>query len=164
MPSNPPTNSIRKARWLWTSKLFSALASVRRPTSGSRISRKPTNNDKFVGWAEENLSEGVQCFCLFRSSTEAPAGIQRLRECQRLDQGTHPSCLLGEKSLLRLVTGVLIEIPKTWETGKDWLFKSEQKEIWAAQSATFIEKSSRGYFLGNKCLFDGDFLQFHCPI
>gem|GEM_PF-3192509 len=49
--------------------------------------------------------------------------LQRLRKCQRTDQETHSSrrTFPSEKSLLRPVTGVLIEISETWDTTKAYL-------------------------------------------
>jgi transposase-like protein len=74
-------------------------------------------------WAEDNLPEGFAVFAL------AEAHRKRLRTsnaCENVNGqikkrtrvvGLFPS----EESLLRLVTGILIEISETWETGKTYL-------------------------------------------
>lgn len=78
---------------------------------------------KIAAWAEENLPEGFSIFAF------PEAHRRRLRTsnaCENVNGqikkrtkvvGLFPS----EESLLRLVTGVLIEISETWETGKAYL-------------------------------------------
>lgn len=78
---------------------------------------------RLAAWVEENLPEGFTVFAF------PEAGRKRLRTSNACENangqikkrtrvvGLFPS----ESSLLRLVTGVLIEISETWETGKAYL-------------------------------------------
>lgn len=78
---------------------------------------------KLTTWAEENLPEGFTVFAL------AEAHRKRLRTsnaCETLNsQIKRRTRVVGlfpnEASLLRLVSGVLIEISETWEVGKAYL-------------------------------------------
>ena len=78
---------------------------------------------KLAEWAEENIPEGLTIFAL------PEAHRKRLRTsnaCENVNgQVKKRTNVVGlfpnEKSLLRLVTGVLIEISETWETGKAYL-------------------------------------------
>ena len=78
---------------------------------------------KLAAWAEENLPEGFAVFALpethrkrLRTSNACENVNGQLKKRTRV-VGLFPS----EESLLRLVTGVLIEISETWETGKAYL-------------------------------------------
>jgi len=74
-------------------------------------------------WAEENLPEGFTVFALpeacrkrLRTSNGCENVNGQIKKRTRV-VGLFPS----EESLLRLVTGVLIEISETWETGKTYI-------------------------------------------
>ncbi len=78
---------------------------------------------KLAAWAEENLPEGFTVFTLpeahrkrLRTSNACENVNGQIKRRTRV-VGLFPS----EESLLRLVTGVLIEISETWETGKIYL-------------------------------------------
>jgi putative transposase len=78
---------------------------------------------KLAAWAEENLPEGFTVFALpeahrkrLRTSNACENVNGQIKKRTRV-VGLFPS----EQSLLRLVTGVLIEISETWETGKSYL-------------------------------------------
>jgi len=78
---------------------------------------------KLAAWAEENLPEGFTVFALpeahrkrLRTSNACENVNGQIKKRTRV-VGLFPS----EESLLRLVTGVLIEISETWETGKVYL-------------------------------------------
>jgi len=78
---------------------------------------------KLAAWAEENLPEGFTVFALpedhrkrLRTSNACENVNGQIKKRTRV-VGLFPS----EESLLRLVTGVLIEISETWETGKAYL-------------------------------------------
>ena len=78
---------------------------------------------KLAAWAEENLPEGFTVFALpearrkrLRTSNACENVNGQIKKRTRV-VGLFPS----EESLLRLVTGVLIEISETWETGKSYL-------------------------------------------
>lgn len=78
---------------------------------------------KLATWAEENLPEGFTVFTLpashrkrMRTSNACENVNGQIKKRTRV-VGLFPS----EESLLRLVTGVLIEISETWETGKTYL-------------------------------------------
>ena len=78
---------------------------------------------KLAAWAEENLPEGFAVFTLpearrkrLRTSNACENVNGQIKRRTRV-VGLFPS----EESLLRLVTGVLIEISETWETGKTYL-------------------------------------------
>jgi len=78
---------------------------------------------KLAAWAEENLPEGFAVFALpeacwkrLRTSNACENVNGQIKKRTRV-VGLFPS----EESLLRLVTGVLIEISETWETGKTYL-------------------------------------------
>ena len=78
---------------------------------------------KLAAWAEENLPEGFAVFALpeahrkrLRTSNACENVNGQIKKRTRV-VGLFPS----EESLLRLVTGVLIEISETWETGKAYL-------------------------------------------
>ncbi len=78
---------------------------------------------KLAAWAEENLPQGLAVFALpethrkrLRTSNACENVNGQIKKRTRV-VGLFPS----EQSLLRLVTGVLIEISETWETGKAYL-------------------------------------------
>ena len=78
---------------------------------------------KLAAWAEENLPEGFAVFSFpeahrkrLRTSNACENVNGQIKKRTRV-VGLFPS----EESLLRLVTGVLIEISETWETGKAYL-------------------------------------------
>jgi len=78
---------------------------------------------RLAAWAEENLPEGFTVFALseahrkrLRTSNASENVNAQIKKRTRV-VGLFPS---GE-SLLRLVTGILIEISETWETGKAYL-------------------------------------------
>ncbi len=78
---------------------------------------------RLAAWAEENLPEGFAVFALpeacrkrLRTSNACENVNGQIKKRTRV-VGLFPS----EDSLLRLVTGVLIEISETWETGKAYL-------------------------------------------
>lgn len=78
---------------------------------------------RLTAWAEENLPEGFVVFALpeahrkrLRTSNACENVNGQIKKRTRV-VGLFPS----EQSLLRLVTGVLIEISETWETGKTYL-------------------------------------------
>ena len=78
---------------------------------------------RLAAWAEENLPEGFAIFALpeahrkrLRTSNACENVNGQIKKRTRV-VGLFPS----EQSLLRLVTGVLIEISETWETGKAYL-------------------------------------------
>ncbi len=78
---------------------------------------------KLATWAEENLPEGFTVFALpeshrkrMRTSNACENVNGQIKKRTRV-VGLFPS----EESLLRLVTGILIEISETWETGKVYL-------------------------------------------
>jgi len=78
---------------------------------------------KLATWAEENLPEGFTVFALpeahrkrMRTSNACENVNGQIKKRTRV-VGLFPS----EESLLRLVTGVLVEISETWETGKAYL-------------------------------------------
>jgi transposase-like protein len=78
---------------------------------------------RLAAWAEENLPEGFAVFALpeahrkrLRTSNACENVNGQIKKRTRV-VGLFPS----EESLLRLVTGVLIEISETWETGKSYL-------------------------------------------
>ena len=78
---------------------------------------------KLAAWAEENLPDGFTVFAFpeahrkrLRTSNACENVNSQIKRRTRV-VGLFPS----EESLLRLVTGVLIEISETWETGKAYL-------------------------------------------
>lgn len=78
---------------------------------------------KLATWAEDNLREGFTVFALpeahrkrMRTSNACENVNGQIKKRTRV-VGLFPS----EESLLRLVTGVLIEISETWETGKTYI-------------------------------------------
>ena len=78
---------------------------------------------RLAAWAEENLPEGFAAFAFpeghrkrLRTSNACENVNGHIKKRTRV-VGLFPS----EESLLRLVTGVLIEISETWETGKTYL-------------------------------------------
>ena len=78
---------------------------------------------KLAAWAEENLPQGFAIFAFpethrkrLRTSNACENVNGQIKKRTRV-VGLFPS----EESLLRLVTGVLIEISETWETGKAYL-------------------------------------------
>jgi putative transposase len=78
---------------------------------------------RLAAWAEENLPDGFTVFALpephrkrLRTSN-ACENVNRQVKMRTRVVGLFPS----EESLLRLVTGVLIEISDAWETGKTYL-------------------------------------------
>ena len=81
---------------------------------------------RLAAWAEENLPEG---FAVFAFPEAHRKRLRTSNACENINGqikkrtrvvGLFPS----EESLLRLVTGVLIEISETWETGKTYLTPS----------------------------------------
>lgn len=86
---------------------------------------KKWQNDqpKLAAWAEENLPEGFSIFAFpeahrrrLRTSNACENVNGQIKKRTRV-VGLFPN----EESLLRLVTGVLIEISETWETTKAYL-------------------------------------------
>jgi transposase-like protein len=78
---------------------------------------------KLAQWAETNLPEG---FTVFSFPEAHRKKIRTSNACETLNsQIKRRTRVVGlfpnEASLLRLVTGVLIEISETWETGKAYL-------------------------------------------
>lgn len=78
---------------------------------------------RLAAWAEENLPEGFAVFAFpeahrkrLRTSNACENVNGQIKKRTRV-VGLFPS----EQSLERLVTGVLIEISETWETGKTYL-------------------------------------------
>lgn len=78
---------------------------------------------RLAAWAEENLPEGFAVFAFpdahrkrLRTSNACENVNGQIKKRTRV-VGLFPS----EGSLLRLVTGVLIEISETWETGKTYI-------------------------------------------
>lgn len=78
---------------------------------------------KLAAWAEDNLPEGFAIFALpeahrkrLRTSNAYENVNAQIKKRTRV-VGLFPI----EESLLRLVTGVLIEISESWETGKTYL-------------------------------------------
>ena len=81
---------------------------------------------RLAAWAEENLPEGFAVFAFpeahrrrLRTSNACENVNGQIKKRTRV-VGLFPS----EESLLRLVTGVLIEISETWEAGKTYLTPS----------------------------------------
>lgn len=81
---------------------------------------------RLAAWAEENLPEGFAVFAFpeahrkrLRTSNACENVNGQIKKRTRV-VGLFPS----EESLLRLVTGLLIEISETWETGKTYLTPS----------------------------------------
>lgn len=86
----------------------------------------PESQPRLAAWAEENLPEG---FAVFAFSEAHRKRLRTSNACENVSGqikkrtrvvGLFPS----EESLMRLVTGVLIEISETWETGKTYLTPS----------------------------------------
>ncbi|MCX8512030.1 MAG: IS256 family transposase [Chthoniobacteraceae bacterium] len=78
---------------------------------------------KLAAWAEENLPEG---FAVFSLPTEHQKRLRTSNACENVNgQIKKRTRVVGlfpnEESLLRLVTGVLIEISDSWETGKAYI-------------------------------------------
>jgi len=85
---------------------------------------------KLAAWAEENIPEGFAVFALpeahrkrLRTSNVCENVNGQIKKRTRV-VGLFPN----EESLLRLVTGILIEISETWETGKAYLNLKTQNE------------------------------------
>ena len=79
-----------------------------------------------AAWAEENLPEGFAVFCFPETHRKR---LRTSNACENVNgqikKRTRVVGLLqSEESLLRLVTGVLIEISETWETSKTYLTSS----------------------------------------
>ena len=78
---------------------------------------------KLAEWAEANLPEGFTVFSIaaaHRLKTRTSNACETLNS--QIKRRTRVVGLFpNEGSLLRLVTGVLIEISETWETGKAYL-------------------------------------------
>lgn len=78
---------------------------------------------RLAAWAEENLPEGFAVFALPEACRKR---LRTSNACENVNgQIKKRTRVVGlfpcEDSLLRLVTGVLIEISETWETGKAYL-------------------------------------------
>jgi putative transposase len=78
---------------------------------------------KLAAWAEENLPEG---FAVFAFPEAHKKRLRTSNACENVnDQIKKRTRVIGlfpsEQFLERLVTGVLIEISETWETGKTYL-------------------------------------------
>ena len=78
---------------------------------------------KLAAWAEENIPEGLSVFNFPKADRKR---LRTSNMCETLNsqikRRTRVVCLFpNESSLLRLVTGVLIEISDEWETGKIYL-------------------------------------------
>ncbi len=78
---------------------------------------------KLAAWAEENLPDGFTVFAFLEAHRKR---IRTSNACENVNSqikkrtrvvGLFPS----EESLQRLVTGALIEISETWETGKTYI-------------------------------------------
>lgn len=91
------------------------------------VERWQDDQPKLANWAEENLPEG---FAVFDLPEPHRRKMRTSNSCENLNSqikrrtrvvGIFPS----EESLERLVTGVLIEISETWESGKTYL-KNQQ--------------------------------------
>ena len=87
-----------------------------------------TTQPKLAAWAEENIPEGFTVFAIpeahrkrLRTSNACENVNGQIKKRTRV-VGLFPS----KESLLRLVTGVLIEISETWETGKAYLSFNKQ--------------------------------------
>ena len=92
-------------------------------TKGLSFDYNSESQPKLAAWAEENLPEGFAVFAFpeahrkrLRTSNACENFNGQIKKRTRV-VGLFPS----EESLLRLVTGVLIEISETWETGKTYL-------------------------------------------
>ena len=90
---------------------------------GSFIKSYSETQPKLAEWAEINLPEG---FTVFNLPAAHRQKIRTSNACETLNsQIKRRTRVVGlfpnEQSLLRLVTGVLIEISETWETGKAYL-------------------------------------------
>jgi putative transposase len=78
---------------------------------------------KLAAWAEGNLPDGFTVFAFPEAhrrrlrTSNACENVNRQVKTRTPVVGLFPS----EESLLRLVTGVLIEISETWKTGKAYL-------------------------------------------
>jgi transposase-like protein len=81
---------------------------------------------KLAAWAKENLPEGLAVFAFpeaHRRRLRTPNACENVNG--QIKKRTHVVGLFpSEESLLRLVTGVLIEISETWKTGKTYLTSS----------------------------------------
>jgi putative transposase len=78
---------------------------------------------KLAAWAEENLPEG---FAVLAFPEAHRKRLRTSNACENVNGQIKKrtrvvSLFPSEESLLRLVTGVLIEISETWETGKAYL-------------------------------------------
>ena len=98
-----------------------------RPHADERLKafvKKYSNTQpRLAAWAEENIPEGLQVFAFpeplrkrLRTSNACENVNGQIKKRTRV-VGLFPST----DSLLRLVTGVLIEISETWETGQAYL-------------------------------------------
>jgi len=90
---------------------------------GSFIKTYSQTQPKLAEWAEINIPEGFTVFSLpeaHRKKTRTSNACETLNS--QIKRRTRVVGLFpNEDSLLRLVTGVLIEISETWETGKAYL-------------------------------------------
>jgi transposase-like protein len=90
---------------------------------GSFIKSYSETQPKLAEWAEANLPEGFTVFSLpetHRKKTRTSNACETLNS--QIKRRTRVVGLFpNEESLLRLVTGVLIEISETWETGKSYI-------------------------------------------
>jgi putative transposase len=90
----------------------------------ARVVRKyQTTAPKLASWMEENVPEGLAVFALPASHRRRLRTTNVLERLNReLKRRTRVATLFpNEASLLRLVTGVLIEISEEWETTKRYV-------------------------------------------
>jgi transposase-like protein len=89
-----------------------------------RVVRKyETSAPALAGWMEENIPEGLAVFALPASHRRRLRTTNVLERLNReLKRRTRVATLFSnEASLLRLITGVLIEISEEWETAKRYV-------------------------------------------
>ena len=95
------------------------------------VARWQDKQPKLATWAEENLPEGFTIFGIGDLAENHRRRLRTSNACETLNSrikrrtrvvGLFPN----EDSLLRLVTGVLIEISEGWETGRAYLTTKEK--------------------------------------
>jgi transposase-like protein len=89
-----------------------------------RLARKYEKTaPKLAAWLEENVPEGLSVFALpagHRKRLRTTNMLERLN--RELKRRTRVATLFpNEASLLRLVTGILMELSEEWETGKRYV-------------------------------------------
>jgi putative transposase len=84
---------------------------------------------KLAAWLEENVPEGLSVFALpadHRKRLRTTNLLERLN--RELKRRTRVATLFpNEASLLRLVTGILMELSEEWETGKRYVTFENQE-------------------------------------